>query len=234
MNMPERFFRHPASIPIRNVFRKNQSFFPQLEIFKKTVIIINEDRSVIRSQKAGQTMSSNPPEIVFSCPIFKLEKTWQIGRSGKKHTRYVIRHPGGVGILPILPNGELLLIRQFRVAVGRFIYEIPAGMKEPGEDPLATAKRELKEETGYSAENWTVYPSFFASPGYLDEKLHLFLAENLTPGPDALEDGENLSVFSVPLDKALKMIDSGEIEDGKTVGAILRYALSLSLREKRV
>ncbi len=171
-------------------------------------------------------------EIVFSCPIFKLEKTWQTGRSGKKHTRYVVRHPGGVGILPVLPGGELLLIRQFRVAVGRFICEIPAGMREPGEDPLETAKRELKEETGYTAAKWTRYPSFFASPGYLDEKLHLFLAEGLTPGADALEDGEDLSVFSVPLKKALEMIDAGEIEDGKTVGAILRYALDTPFREK--
>ena len=64
-------------------------------------------------------MSQDKNEIIFSCPIFKLEKTWQIGRSGKKHTRYVVRHPGGVGILPILPGGEILLVKQFRVAVGR-------------------------------------------------------------------------------------------------------------------
>ena len=177
-------------------------------------------------------MSQDENEIVFSCPIFKLEKTWQLGRSGQKHTRYVVRHPGGVGILPILPGGEILLIRQFRVAIGRFILEIPAGMREPGEDPLVTARRELKEETGYTAEKWTPYPSFYASPGYLDEKLHLFLAEGLTPGESALEDGENLSVLSVPLAKALEMIDSGEIEDGKTVGAILRYALDTLAGEK--
>ncbi|MBR2695049.1 MAG: NUDIX hydrolase [Thermoguttaceae bacterium] len=177
-------------------------------------------------------MSQDENEIVFSCPIFKLEKTWQLGRSGRKHTRYVIRHPGGVGVLPILPNGELLLVKQFRVAVGRFIYEIPAGMKEPGEEPLLTARRELKEETGYDAEKWTPYPSFYASPGYLDEKLTLFLAEGLTPGESALEDGENLSLTSVPLEKALEMIDSGEIEDGKTVGAILRYALDTRLGKR--
>lgn len=171
-------------------------------------------------------MDNNDKEIVFSCPIFKLEKTWQLGRSGKKHTRYVIRHPGGVGILPILPNGDLLLIKQFRVAVGRFIYEIPAGMKEPGEDPLNTAMRELKEETGFTARRWTPYPSFYASPGYLDEKLHLFLAEDLESGTNALEDGENLTPEPISLSQALKMIDSGEIEDGKTVGAILRYALN--------
>ena len=170
-------------------------------------------------------MSQDKNEIIFSCPIFKLEKTWQIGRSGKKHTRYVVRHPGGVGILPILPGGELLLVKQFRVAVGRYIYEIPAGMREPGEEPLTTARRELKEETGYTAEKWTPYPSFYASPGYLDEKLFLFLAEGLIPGESALEDGENLSLITVSLEKALEMIDSGEIEDGKTVGAILRYAI---------
>ena len=177
-------------------------------------------------------MEQNDREIVFTCPIFKLEKTWQTGRSGKRHTRYVIRHPGGVGILPILPGGELLLVKQFRIAVGRFIYEIPAGMKEPGEEPLLTAQRELKEETGYTAGKWTPYPAFYASPGYLDEKLTLFLAEDLTPGESALEDGENLSLVSVPLERALKMIDSGEIEDGKTVGAILRYALDTPFGKK--
>ena len=177
-------------------------------------------------------MPQDENETIFSCPIFRIEKTWQTGRSGKKHTRYVIRHPGGVGVLPILPGGELLLVKQFRVAVGRFIYEIPAGMKEPGEEPLLTAQRELKEETGYTAGKWTPYPAFYASPGYLDEKLTLFLAEDLTPGESALEDGENLSVFSVPLDKALEMINSGEIEDGKTVGAILRYALDTPFRKR--
>ena len=177
-------------------------------------------------------MSQDESEIIFSCPIFKLEKTWQLGRSGKKHTRYVIRHPGGVGILPILPSGKILLIRQFRVAVGRYIYEIPAGMREPGEAPLVTAQRELKEETGYTAEKWTPYPSFYASPGYLDEKLFLFLAEDLIPGETALEDGENLSSLSVSLEKALEMIDAGEIEDGKTVGAILRYALNTPFGKK--
>ncbi|MBO7725653.1 MAG: NUDIX hydrolase [Thermoguttaceae bacterium] len=177
-------------------------------------------------------MSQDENEIIFSCPIFKLEKTWQLGRNGKKHTRYVIRHPGGVGILPILPSGEILLIRQFRVAVGRYIYEIPAGMREPGEAPLVTAQRELKEETGYTAEKWTPYPFFYASPGYLDEKLFLFLAEDLIPGESALEDGENLSPLSVSLEKALEMIDAGEIEDGKTVGAILRYALNTPFGKK--
>ena len=96
----------------------------------------------------------------------------------------------------------------------------------------AEKQRELKEETGYAAEKWTPYPSFYASPGYLDEKLTLFLAEGLTPGESALEDGENLSLTSVPLEKALEMIDSGEIEDGKTVGAILRYALDTRLGKR--
>ena len=92
--------------------------------------------------------------------------------------------------------------------------------------------RELKEETGYTAEKWTPYPSFYASPGYLDEKLFLFLAEDLIPGESALEDGENLSPLSVSLEKALEMIDAGEIEDGKTVGAILRYALNTPFGKK--
>lgn len=162
-------------------------------------------------------------EVLFSCPIFKIIKTFQTGQSGKKHARFVIRHPGGVGILPVLPDGRIILVRQFRVAVDRFIYEIPAGMKEAGENPIDTARRELKEETGYTARNWVPFPSFYASPGYITEKIDLFLATDLTPGDSALEDGENLSLFITDLETALKMVERGEIEDAKTVIALLNF-----------
>ena len=162
--------------------------------------------------------------VLFSCPVFQIVKKYQIGRSGQQHSRFIVKHSGGVAILPILPDGRIILIRQFRIAAGKFIYEIPAGMKEKGENPIDTAGRELQEETGYSAGTLVSLPPFYATPGYLSEKIELVLATDLTPGESHLEDGENLSLFIVDLDTARAMIDTGEIEDAKTIIAILLHA----------
>lgn len=173
---------------------------------------------------SSQPSNPNPPEgdsPLFSCRIFHIVKKFQKGRSGQLHPRFVIHHPGGVGILPILPDGRVILIRQFRIAADRFLYEIPAGMKEPGEEPVETAKRELKEETGYSATQWTPLPSFYASPGYLTERIDLFAATGLVAGESALEDGEDLSLFIADQETIRRMIDNGEIEDAKTLVALL-------------
>ncbi len=164
---------------------------------------------------------TEPKETIFSCKIFDVCKTYQIGRSGTKHSRYLVRHPGGVGILPILNDGRAVLIRQFRIAVENYIYEIPAGMREPGEAPQNTAERELIEETGYRAERWTQLPSFYATPGYDTERIYLYMAEGLTEGEDALEDGEDLKVSIFTRDEIIQMIDRCEIEDGKTLVALL-------------
>ena len=176
-----------------------------------------------------QPSAENAPEPLFSCPIFEINEREQIGRSGCAHKRYVIRHPGGVGILPILPDGRVLLIQQYRAALDRRIYEIPAGTREPNEEPVVTAARELAEETGYRAETFTKLPSFYSSPGFLTEKVHIFAATGLTRGESALEDGEDLSLYPVELATAMKMIENGEIEDGKTLVALLAYRL---MREK--
>jgi ADP-ribose pyrophosphatase len=141
----------------------------------------------------------------------------------------IVRHPGASAIVPFLsdPAGDdpqLLLIRQYRYAAGGFIYEIPAGLLNPGEDPRDCAIRELKEETGCAAEHVEHLLTFFTTPGFTDEKIHIFLATGLERGETAHEADEFLTVETVTLSQALQLIEKGEIQDGKTALAILYAA----------
>jgi ADP-ribose pyrophosphatase len=138
----------------------------------------------------------------------------------------MIRHPGASAVVPFLsdPRGDdpqLLLIKQYRYAAGGYMYEIPAGRLEPGEEPARCAERELREETGCTAASILSLYTMYTTPGFTDERIHIFLATGLTRGPSALESDEFLSVETIPLRRALEMIKSGEINDGKTAAAIL-------------
>ncbi|MDO4586988.1 MAG: NUDIX hydrolase [Planctomycetia bacterium] len=165
----------------------------------------------------------NPEDepVLFKTKIFDIVEKYQKGRSGKMLKRFIVRHPGAVAILPILPDGRIILIKQYRIAVGQYLYEIPAGTREPHEEPLVTAKRELIEETGFHAGSVDLLTTFFTSPGIFREKLYLYLATNLTPGQAALEDGEDLTLHFFNRDEIKKMILRGEIKDGKTLLALL-------------
>lgn len=164
-----------------------------------------------------------PEEVLLHCRIFDIIKKYQIGRSGKKHERFVVRHPGGVAILPVLSDDEVVLIRQYRSAIDRFVYELPAGTREPGEEIQRTAERELIEETGFRAERWTFLTSFWSSPGILTEKIHIYRADGLTVGKSALEDGEILKPCILRRDEITRLIQSGEIADGKTLVGLLAW-----------
>ncbi|MDR1958578.1 MAG: NUDIX hydrolase [Planctomycetaceae bacterium] len=166
-------------------------------------------------------------EKLFQSRLFYIEKRFQTGRSGKQLERHVIMHPGAVGILPVLNGSQVILIRQYRVAVNDWLIEIPAGTLEPNEEPIATASRELIEETGYTAGKIEPITTIFSSPGILREELHLFLATDLTPGPTALEDGEDISLMIVPWDEIRRMISDGEIKDAKTLTALMYYILGM-------
>jgi ADP-ribose pyrophosphatase len=120
-----------------------------------------------------------------------------------------------------LPDGSVLLERQFRYPHRREFIEIPAGKLEPGEPPLDTAKRELAEETGHAAAEWTAFGVIHTAIAYTDEAIHLFLARKLTKAERKLDQGEFLECFSVPFNEALRMIRDGEITDAKTVAALL-------------
>lgn len=137
----------------------------------------------------------------------------------------MIRHPGASAVVPMLETANggqmVLLIRQYRYAAGGFVYEIPAGRLDAGETPEACAHRELKEETGYTARSMISLTRIFTTPGFTDELIHLFLATDLTAGTPLLESDEVLDLYPVPLSDALKMIQSGTIQDAKTIVALL-------------
>jgi ADP-ribose pyrophosphatase len=124
-----------------------------------------------------------------------------------------------------------VLVRQYRHAAGEYLYEVPAGKMEPGEDRLLAAKRELMEETGYTARKWTKLTRYFASPGFLGEWMQVFLAEGLTPGPSAPDEDESLELLRVPLSELLRLMDRGHVQDGKTLISVLSYARSLGRKK---
>ena len=169
-------------------------------------------------------------EILFQSRLFKIEKRFQTGHSGKQLERHVILHPGAVGILPLLGDGRVVMIRQYRVAVDDVLVEIPAGTLEPNEPPIKTAARELIEETGYTAKTIEPMTVILSSPGILQEKLHLFVAKDLVPGETCLEDGEDIQLLILTWDEIRKMIADGEIQDAKTLVALLYYMNSTVTR----
>ena len=139
----------------------------------------------------------------------------------------VIRHPGAAAIVPFSRQNTLLLIKQYRHAAGGFIWEIPAGTRDPGESTLECAKRELIEETGFSAENWVKLVEITPLPAYSDERIHIFCATNLTPAKQHLDQDELLEVHEVPFDDALLMIKNNEIQDAKTISGLFMANLRM-------
>ncbi len=129
----------------------------------------------------------------------------------------VIRHPGASAVVPLKQDGTVVLIRQFRHAADGFIYEIPAGKLHPKEDPLACAARELEEEIGYRAGHFQLLSSIFTAPGFADEVIHVYLATELTPGTQNLDQDEVLEVVEMPLREAIAKIEDGTIRDAKTI-----------------
>lgn len=140
----------------------------------------------------------------------------------------MVRHSGASAVVPVLSGGsnpEILLIRQYRYAADGFVFEIPAGRLDKGEAPEVCAARELREETGYSAEKFRQLTTIYTTPGFTDERIHLFVAEGLSPGEDARERDEFMELYPVSLSQAVEMIRSGEIVDGKTAIALLLTSL---------
>ena len=164
-----------------------------------------------------------PREIVHVGRKIKVAVDSMTAADGKTIRRDVILHPGAVVILPVLDADRVVLLRNHRFAVGETLWEVPAGTVEPGEPLQRCAERELAEETGYAAAKWRSLGYLYASPGVLDEKLHLFVAEELTPGPPRPEPDEELHTVTVRLDEAIRMCMAGEIKDAKTVTSLLLW-----------
>lgn len=144
--------------------------------------------------------------------------------NGRETKREVVEHKGAVGIVPVLPDNRVVLVRQWRHAVGEELLEIPAGTLEPGEDPAACAHRELVEETGYRAGRLEPIASFYTSPGFTDERLHLFVATDLERAETAPEEDELIEAVVLPWGKAMAMCRDGRIVDGKTLLGLVAVA----------
>jgi ADP-ribose pyrophosphatase len=142
---------------------------------------------------------------------------------GLKLTKEIVAHPGAVIVLPLLADGRVVLIRNHRWSIGKYLVELPAGTLEKSEPPINCAGRELLEETGYLAGRITPLASFYTSPGILSEKMHAFVATQLEKQQAAPEDGEEIETVPTPFEDAIQMIRDGEIVDGKTIATLLMY-----------
>lgn len=163
------------------------------------------------------------PEILLKTRRFDVVRLQYRTGDGQTHIREVARHPGAVTILPLIDDSRICLIRNYRVAVNETLIELPAGTLEPGEDPSATAARELEEETGYRAAALEKLCEFYMSPGVLSERMILYLATQLSPGPSRLEGGELIEPFVVSWDEAMSLVERGEIRDSKSLCGLLWY-----------
>jgi ADP-ribose pyrophosphatase len=141
--------------------------------------------------------------------------------SGRKTKREIVEHGGVAAIVAIDSENNVLLVRQYRKPVERVLLEIPAGGMESGEDALVCARRELEEETGFSAERWEELGFFYTSPGFCTEQMHLYLATELRPAENAADDDENIELVRVPLASVPELIASGEVCDAKSIAGLL-------------
>jgi len=168
-------------------------------------------------------MNATEREIVFNGLVYDIEQMRvEIGPHGS-HIFQIIRHPGGAGVLPVHDDGSVSLIRQLRPAVDELLLEIPAGRLGAGEPPHLCAGRELREETGLSAERLLSLGMIHSSPGVFDEIIHLFAATGILQGEAAPEDDEEIEVVRMPFSEALAMAAQGGISDAKTISALFRW-----------
>ena len=170
-------------------------------------------------------MSKISEEIIYQGRILDLAREKHLMPDNREGTFEVIQHPGGAAALPVLDNDNVLLIRQFRPAAQDYIFEVPAGRVELGEDPAGCIERELVEEVGYRPRQLESLGFVYSSVGFCNEKIHLFVARDLELAELALEPDEFIEPVSLTLEEALDMVTTGTICDAKTQIALLRYAL---------
>jgi ADP-ribose pyrophosphatase len=167
-------------------------------------------------------------KLSFKGRVFNVYTDTIVEANGHRNTKDVIRHNGSVVILAVddLVNADdpdVILERQYRHAVGQYLIELPAGTRDPGEAPLAAAKREMIEETGYRAKRWTLLQRYFASPGFLGEWMQIYLARDLSAGEAQPELDEQIEIIRMPLSKAMQLVREGKIHDGKTLIGLSLY-----------
>jgi ADP-ribose pyrophosphatase len=177
--------------------------------------------TVAKKNATAKVLSS---ELALHTRVFDVQREKVIEPSGLEVTRDIIVHPGSVVVLPVLPDGRIVLIRQYRHSVQQYLWELVAGRRDGDESFVSGARRELQEETGYTAGTMELLLDLFPSPGFLRENMAIFLATGLKKGAANPEPDEKITQTIVTLREAEKWIRSGKIRDGKTVAGILYYA----------
>jgi ADP-ribose pyrophosphatase len=162
-------------------------------------------------------------EVLYDGKVFRLQRDTVVEPGGVQVERDIIVHPGSVVVLPVFGDGRVLLIRQYRHSVGEFLWELVAGRKEPGETPVAGARRELLEETGYTAKRLRKLMRVVPTPGFVNEWMWIFAAEGLTAGAAQPEDDEDITPQIFTLKQAEKMIERGSLRDAKSICGLLYY-----------
>jgi ADP-ribose pyrophosphatase len=198
-----------------------------------------------KGKKTAQAKPANTGEaqiltstVVYQGKLFRVTQDHIIEPRGKESTRDVVRHNGSVVILAIDSSNSkkdpwIVMERQYRHAANQFLWELPAGKLDAGEDALAGAQRELEEETGYRAKKWKPLVEYYASPGFLGESMKVFLAEGLVAGEAHPEEDEDIELRLVKLSEVIKMIEKGGILDGKTLSSVLLYAHLIAGKRKK-
>jgi ADP-ribose pyrophosphatase len=161
--------------------------------------------------------------VVYEGPVFGVRRDEVLEPGGVRATRDVVTHPGSVVILPVLDDGRAVLIRQYRHAARQYLWELVAGRIDAGETPKRAAARELLEETGYRAKRFSLFLDVFPTPGFVEERMFILLAEGLKAGEAQPEEDEKIEVRAYSVNKLKQMIRRGKLRDAKSVAGILYY-----------
>lgn len=174
--------------------------------------------------KVGRIVKS---EVLYKGPVFGVRRDEVEEPNGIRATREVITHPGSVVVLPVRDDGRIVMIRQYRHATRQYLWELVAGRIDKGETVKAAAARELLEETGYRAKRWKQFLDLFPTPGFLEERMFLLLAEGLEPGEARPEADEKIQVRAYGVAELRKMMKRGKLRDAKSLAGLLHYLVFL-------
>jgi ADP-ribose pyrophosphatase len=175
---------------------------------------------VRQPNKKAQVLKS---ETIYEGQAFGVRRDELIEPTGIRTTREVVTHPGSVVVLPVLPGGRIVMVRQYRHATRQYLWELVAGRMERGENPKKAAQRELIEETGYRAKKFRVFLDVFPTPGFLEERMYILLAEGVTAGEAQPEEDEKLLVASYTRKQLQQMMRNGKLKDAKSIAGLLFY-----------